>query len=54
MYTCLRLGLDELARLPVQAGPLQEEAVDVDTLRWGVVDILPREPRHKVLHKINF
>ena len=43
------LALDQLPRLPVQAGSLQEEPVNVDTLRWGVVDVLPGESCDEIL-----
>ena len=43
------LALYQLPRLPVQAGSLQEEPVYVDTLRWGVVDVLPGESCDEIL-----
>ena len=42
----LGLALDQLARLAVEAGALEEEAVDVDTLGRGVMDVFPGEPGH--------
>ncbi len=45
----LRFGFDQFAGFPVEAGPLQEEAVDVDTLGRRVVDVLTWKPRHQVL-----
>jgi hypothetical protein len=40
----LRSGLDQLAGLSVEAGPLQEQTVDVHSFRWRVVDILLGKP----------
>ena len=46
----LVLGLDQLAAAPVPAGPLQEQAVDVDALGRRVVDVILHVLRHVVLH----
>ena len=48
----LGLALDQLARLAVEAGALEEEAVDVDTLGRSIMDVFPREPGHQVLQII--
>ena len=42
----LGLALDQLARLAVEAGALEEEAVDVNTFGRGVMNVFPGEPGH--------
>ena len=45
----LSLALHQLPRLPVEAGALQEQSVYVDSLRRGVMDVLPGESCDEVL-----
>ena len=45
----LGLALHQLARLPVEARPLQEQSVDVDTFWGSVMDVFPRKSSHEIL-----